>query len=342
MIPHNKPTLGKEEEEAALKVLRSGWLAQGHQVNAFEDEFCQFLNLPHGHAVAVSNGTAALFLALWVLNANDKKIAFPAYACSALRNSCALSGGIPILVDNEVASPNINIKLIDGIDADIAIVPHMFGVPVAVPEKHSIDIIEDCAQALGTIVGDAPVGTKGRVGIYSFFATKLITSGGQGGMVVSKERALIDEIKDYREFDCRRDRKQRFNFKMTDLQAAVGRVQLQKLPGFIIRRQEIFDYYKQAGLSMMDVAPNSKPSSVTVRFRAILKTNNPQSIIKILEESNIKSIVPIEEWELLGDSSLFPNATDLTKKTVSLPIYPSLTNREVDLIGSILKRREEI
>jgi len=341
MIPHNMPCLNKEEEQAAIRVIRSGWVAQGQEVQSFENEACSFLGLPDGHAVAVSSGTAALFLALWVLNARDKKVALPAYACSALRNACALSRGIPLLVDNGVGSPNVDLQFVEHSDADIAIIAHMFGMPVAVSKKTPIDIIEDCAQALGATVGGVPVGTQGRLGIYSFFATKLITSGGQGGMIVSKEQALIDEIRDYREFDCRRDRKDRFNFKMTDLQAAVGRVQLQKLPGFIMRRQKIFDNYKQAGLSMMDVSPDSKPPLKAVRFRAILKTNKPQAIIDVLGESNIKSIVPIEEWELLGDSSLFPSASDLTKKTVSLPIYPSLTDQEVDLIISVLRRGEE-
>ena len=76
MIPHNRPTLDIEEEEAAIRVLRSGWLTQGKEVEAFENEFCKFIGLPGGHAVAVSSGTASLFLSLWVLNAKNKKISF--------------------------------------------------------------------------------------------------------------------------------------------------------------------------------------------------------------------------------------------------------------------------
>ena len=87
MIPHNKPTIGKEEEESAIRVLNSAWLSQGEEVLSFENEFCKYLGLPEGHAVALSNATSALYLSLWVLNANNKKIIFPGYACSALSNA---------------------------------------------------------------------------------------------------------------------------------------------------------------------------------------------------------------------------------------------------------------
>ncbi len=99
MILHNKPTFGKEEEQAAIRVIRSGWVAQGKEVESFENEFCNYLGLPDGHAVALSSGTAALFMALWVLKAKGKKVAFPVYSCSALRNAVAMTGADEILSD---------------------------------------------------------------------------------------------------------------------------------------------------------------------------------------------------------------------------------------------------
>jgi len=99
----------------------------------------------------------------------------------------------------------------------------MFGIPVDLTDFKSKITIEDCAQALGAKVNGVPVGLQGNVGIYSFYATKLITSGGQCGMLVCKDKSLVDKVKDYREFDYRQDRKYRFNFQMTDLQAAIGR-----------------------------------------------------------------------------------------------------------------------
>ena len=98
MIPHNKPTLDIEEEQAAQKVVRSGWLAQGSEVENFEREFCHFLGLPDEHAVAVTSGTAALFLALWALQAAGRRVAFPAYVCSSLRHAVAMAGGVEVLL----------------------------------------------------------------------------------------------------------------------------------------------------------------------------------------------------------------------------------------------------
>ena len=127
-----------------------------------------------------------------------------------------------------------------------------------------------------------------------------MTSGGHGGMYVSKDKKLVDRVKDYREFDYRHDQKKRFNFQMTEIQAAIGREQLKKLPKFLERREEIFQKYKKAGLELLDVGRNQNHLS-PVRYRAVIKTNEPNKIIKTLESVNVKSIVPTEEWELLGD-----------------------------------------
>jgi len=332
MIPHNKPTLGREEEEAALKVLRSGWLAQGHQVNAFEDEFCQFLNLPQGHAVAVSSGTAALFLALWAVNAKNKIVAFPVYVCSAVRNAIAMAGARESLVDVAEGSPNIDLGNVGKNKPDIAILPHMYGIPIDINALEGMKIIEDCCQSLGATVDGKATGLKGDLGIFSFYATKLMTSGGHGGMVISKEKLLIDMIRDYREFDCRNDDKKRFNFQMTDLQAAIGREQLRKLPAFLERREEIYNRYKNTGLTLLDINEKNDKRIMPVRYRAVLKTQYPEKIINSLDHFGVKAIVPIEDWELLGKPYLFPFALKLAKETVSLPVYPSLTNSEIDII----------
>ena len=331
MIQHNKPTLGIEEETAALKVLRSGWLAQGPEVESFENEFCKFIGLPNGHAVAVSNCTAALFLALWVLDAKGKKVIFPGYVCSALRHAVDMIGGFERLIDVGQNSPNLDPNSINQKDDDIVIIPHIYGIPVDSTQLQNTNVIEDCAQALGAKINKMPVGLHGKIGVYSFYATKLMTSGGQGGMFVSKDKSLVDKVRDYREFDYRTDKKRRFNFQMTDLQAAIGREQLKKLPSFLTRREEIFQKYKKAGLDLLDIKSDDT-NLVPVRYRAVMRTDNPQKIIKTLGNVGIKAIIPTEDWELLGEQSILPNALQLSRKTVSLPIYPTLTDENIDLI----------
>lgn len=335
MIPHNRPTIGEEEEIAATRVLRNGWLAQGEEVEKFENEFCDFLGLPHGHAVALSSGTASLFLALHVLNAENKKILFPGYVCSALRHAVSMANGKEQLVDISSNSPNISDSDIKTTEYDISIIPHMYGLPVNF-EKNTNCIIEDCCQSLGAKVNDEFVGLKGDIGIFSFYVTKLMTSGGQGGMLISKKKEIVDQARDYREFDLKNDSKKRFNFQMTDLQAAIGREQLKKLPSFLKRRNEIFNIYKNAGLELIDDEDvNIQP----IRYRAIMKTSNPREIINSLNLADIKAIIPTEDWEILGPSSLFPNGLKLSRETVSIPLYPSLTNSEIDSILSVLVKK---
>ena len=335
MIQHNKPTLGIEEEQAAQRVIQSGWLAQGPEVESFENEFCKFIGLPNGHAVAVSNGTAALFLALWVLGAEGKKVVFPGYVCSALRHAVGMIGGFERLIDVGQHSPNLDPNNINQKDNDIAIVPHLYGIPVDFTQLQNTNVIEDCAQALGAKINKIQVGLHGKIGIYSFYVTKLMTSGGQGGMFVSKDKLLVDNVRDYREFDYRTDKKKRFNFQMTDLQAAIGREQLKKLPSFLTRREEIFQRYKKAGLDLLDTRSDDT-HLVPVRYRAVMRTNKPEKIINSLAEVGIKAIIPTADWELLGEQSILPNALQLSRETVSLPIYPTLTDESIDLILSTI------
>jgi len=333
VIEHNKPTLGKQEQRAVSKVLESGYIAQGLEVERFENEFCDFLDLPEGHAVALSSGTSALFMALWSLNAKNKSIAMPVYACSALRNAVAMAQAKEVLTDNAMNSPNICLNQLQKSNANIAIVPHMFGLPNEIQNIKDIDVIEDCAQSLGASIDNKKTGLIGEVGIFSFYATKLMTSGGQGGMFVSKDKNLVDKVRDYREFDCRRDMKHRFNFQMTDVQASIGRVQLKRLPIFLERRQEIFAMYKEAGLDLIESENNA-----SVYYRAVIRVNNPVKIKGKLLRLGIKTIIPIEDWELLDNGSEYKNAYHLTQTTLSLPIYPSLTNKDVLNIVNQLKK----
>jgi len=338
MIPHNKPTIGKEEEESAIRVLNSAWLSQGEEVLSFENEFCKYLGLPEGHAVALSNATSALYLSLWVLNANNKKIIFPGYACSALSNATSMIGGNEKILDITENSPNLNLKMAEKENADIIIIPHMYGIPTDLKNFEQLKIIEDCAQSLGAEIDGKKVGLHGITGVFSFYATKIITSGGQGGMFVSEDKTLVDKVRDYREFDQRHDREKRFNFQMTDLQAAIGRTQLKKLPSFLLRREEIFSKYKKAGLNLLDI-PLNKTNLKPVRYRAILKTDSPKRIIDLLDQVGVKSIIPTEDWEVTGNIDQLSNSIKLTKETVSLPIYPSLTNDDVDLIISTITKK---
>ncbi len=337
MIPHNKPTLGLEEESAALRVIRSGWVAKGKEVEYFENEFCEFIGLPKGHAAAVSSGTAALFLALVMSRGKGKNVASPGYVCSALRNAVDMSEGKNVLVDIENNSPNMDLEKLFKENPQIAIIPHMFGIPINLSNLKKIPIIEDCSHALGAKVNGKSVGLEGEFGIFSLYATKMITSGGFGGMLISKNKKNIDEVIDYIEYDKKSDDNKRFNFQMGDLQAAIGREQLRKLPNFLARREKIFTKYKDAGLDILDVSPEDSQILQPVRYRAVMKTGNQSKAIKSLKDSDIITEILNNEWILSQNPTKFSNSLNMIRNTISLPIYPSLPDENVEKIISVLQ-----
>ena len=335
MIPHNQPTLGPLEAYAAQRVLESGWLAQGREVESFEQEVCEFLGLAAGHAVALSSGTAALFMALWATGAKGRHVAIPVYSCAALRNAVVMAGAIPVPIDVAEDSPNIDMADVIRQDVDMAIAAHIFGIPCRFNrESFSIPIIEDCAQAFGARIAGRPVGLSGTVGILSFYATKMITSGGQGGMLISCDKSLVDAVRDYREFDCRHDRTPRFNFQMTDLQASIGRAQLAQFDQFLQRRRQAYATYAAHGLPLW---PEYLPAEIEpCHYRAILRVSDPGRVIAALERAGVRAIVPIEDWELLDDAHSFPRAKSLTHSTISIPIHPSLSESEIGIIAEVV------
>ena len=326
MIAHNKPTFDQAEIIAAKRVFSSGWVAQGTEVYEFENEFCKYIGLPSGHALAVSSGTAALFLTLQLISKN-KRVLMPAYVCSSVKHAITMAGGIPIFRDCRVNSPNINMNFLDN-SVDLAIAVHTYGYPIEINEEISNLVIEDCCQALGSKINGQSVGLKGRFGIFSFYATKIMTSGGQGGMIVSRQKEEINKLKDLRDFDRKIDKIQRFNFQMTDLQAAIGRAQLKKLPYLLSRRKEIFNNYIKAGISL----ENSDDPNIN-HYRAILRIKNVKEIKKKLLQKGISSIIPLEINELHAN---LPNAKKYAETSLSLPVYPTLTDEQLDQIINVL------
>jgi perosamine synthetase len=243
-----------------------------------------------------------------------------------------MAGAEPVPIDVEAGSANIAVDPVLVEQVDIVVAAHMFGVPSRW-RSTTAPIIEDCAQALGARIDGRVVGLNGTVGVFSFYATKMLTTGGQGGMLVSSNRAVADSARDFREFDCRRDRAPRFNLQMTDLQAAVGRAQLAQLSDFIARRKVIFSRYQAAGLPLWPRAPST--GCEPCYYRAVLRVADPLRAIAQLEQGGVRAIIPIAEWELLEDGTAFPFATDLTRTTVSIPIYPSLSESEVSDIVAV-------
>lgn len=339
MITHNRPTIDQLEIDAAVRVLHSRWISKGPEVEAFEREMCVFHGLPDGHAVAVSSGSAALYLALLALGAKNKDIAIPAYSCRSLWNAVNLIGGNARYIDTAEGRPVPATNQFAVRNEPIAIVAHMFGTPVRIPKDNVGKIVEDCSQALGAQIDGIPIGCTGDLGIFSFGATKPITSGGQGGMVISRDCAIIQYIREYCDYDRNFDSKPSFNLQMTDLEAAIGRVQLARIPEFCNRRQYIFDRYHHAGLPVLDI---EEEGTKAFRFRAVIRVENPQKIQERMQAAGIRTIVPVKPEELLAPLEEIPNALAFSESTLSLPLYPSLTDTEVNQIIRQCQRSLEL
>ena len=335
MIRHSAPTLGDAEAEAVTEVLRSGQLAQGKQVEAFEQECAAFVGRKYG--VAVSSGTAALHLALAALGVTENSIvALPTYACAALATAVQMQRGTSALCD---VGPDYNLDL--GTlpeEVDVSIAAHLFGATASLPKSGSC--IEDIAQSLG---GDT--GTATDVAIASFYATKLMTTG-EGGMLLTDDADLAAFARDRRDYDNRDDWLPRYSYKMTDMQAAMGRVQLQRLPGFIARRREIAQQYLDA---FRDLPIELPSGSGHVFFRFVIRTGQRESLEGRLADAGVEAKRPVYRPAHLyardplahGDFRLrdsYPGADAAHAQALSLPIYPSLLEDDVAHVIDSVRR----
>lgn len=337
MIPHNQPYYSKNQEALCREVLSGTQLVNGKKTRELEDALCEHLGLAEGHVVLVSSGSAALYLSMWALELENKSVAMPVYACSALTRAAKMVGCTPKLIDIKSDSFELDQDAVDeGISG--AIFPHMYGIPSEIKLPPSIKVIEDCAQSLGAKINAKSIGLQGDIGIYSFYATKMITTAGHGGACFSKSKELIDKIRDYIYFDCKDFSKPGFNFQMTEVQAACGLSQFGELDMILEKRDATFQYYQAAGLPLLGI--NLKNGFEAARYRAIITCDDPERLIQEMAESGIRVINPLETWELLSSDHLnFPNALTKTKKTVSLPIFPALSNAEVSYIASQTKEK---
>jgi perosamine synthetase len=346
MIPHNKPTLGKEESDAIARIVDSAWVAEGKEVAQFESAFSTYLGMSEGNAVAVSSGTSALYLALHALGVKEgSEVILPTYTCSAILNAINMTGATAIIVDIDEKNLNLSFddtkkKMTDKTAA--IIVTHTFGIPIDVRPfmELGVPVIEDCAQALGARVGGELVGTFGTIATFSFYASKVMTTG-YGGMVVSRDSKLIDAIRDYRAFDGRETYTPRFNFHLSDINAAMGIVQLGKLEQFLKRRRAIADLYKKL-LPDLDIMPTSTDTSSANFYRILLHTPRAAELKAHLESNGVASILPIEQFELLHrylgqDPGAYPAGEHIASSLLSLPAYPSLSDGEVETIAQHIR-----
>jgi len=342
-IPHSRPSIAGADIRAVSRVLRSGMLAQGEEVRAFEAEVGAFLGLPPG--VAVSSGTAALHLALQALGVQSgDEVLLPSYVCVAPLHALERLGAVPRLVDADPETYNLDpddARRRLGPRTRAMIVPHLFGLPADLGPLLAlgVPILEDCAQAMGATYRGRPAGAHGAVSVLSFYATKLLTTG-EGGMVLSRDPRLRERVRDRREYDQRRRHAARFNYKLTDFQAALGRSQLRRLPAMLARRAAIAAAYRRAWRGLPLRLPAPGPASTHAYHRFVVSSSRAAgALTRQLAALGVVARRPVFQplHRTLGQPG-FPGTSEIYRRAVSLPIYPSLAARERAAVVSAVRR----
>lgn len=337
MIPHSRLHITPEDEEAVARVIRSGMLAQGAMVAEFEKAVAAYLGVRGG--VAVNSGTAALHLALLALKvgAGDEVI-LPSYVCVAPLNAIHYTGARPVLAEADPATGNIDPESVRAkvtSKTKAVIVPHLFGQPARITELQNlgVPVIEDLAQSIGARCHGRMAGGFGVMAICSFYATKVFTTG-EGGMVLTDRDDLLDVARDMRDYDEKARYQTRYNYKMTEFQAALGLSQLQRLEAAIRERKRLAAFYNQALADLPCRRPTGIPGCDPIYYRYILRLDqDPDNFLTAMEKRQVACrrpiYKPIHQLLQCGD---FQITDRLWEESVSIPLYPGLTDQELNHI----------
>ena len=352
-IPQFEPWLGEEEKKLLCECIDDNWITGGDKVREFENRIAALCRVKH--AVACFNGTMALYMALKAMGVGEgDEVIVPDFTFIASANAVVMAGATPVFVDIDRETLNIKVDaLMDAITpVTKAIMPvHIYGRPAdmynttAFASCNNLKVLEDAAQGVGVSYDGMPVGGIGDAGILSFYADKTMTTG-EGGMVLtnnddiaekcirlshlgnlSKGRYIHDTIG--------------FNFRMTDLQAAVGLAQLGRLSNITAAKKLNEALYKELlsntpGVTFIE----DKPGDVTVPFRIVVFVDNPQGLLEYLKTCNIGTnrvfyplhMQPCYEGARAYPTDNFPNSIWAYEHGLALPSSAKLTQAQVKYI----------
>lgn len=367
-----KPWFGAEELAAVQDVIESGWVAQGPRVSAFEDAFATAMDA--SHAVATSNCTTALHLALVVAGVGrGDDVVVPSFSFIATANAPTYVGANPIFADVDASTGNLTAETVaeaitERTRAVIAV--DQGGVPVdldairAVCDPRGIVVIEDAACGAGSTYKGRPVGAGADVAAWSFHPRKLLTTG-EGGMLTTSDRAWAERARRLREHAMSISAKDRqasvlapaeeyveigFNYRMTDLQAALGLVQLDRLPEIVRRRREIAARYSEELATIDGLRPVADPAWGTSNFQSYWVEVEPSfatdrdGVLEELAKADIsarRGIMASHLQPAYRDSDAarvaLPVTERLTRNTLILPVFHQLTDLEQERVVDVLR-----
>lgn len=369
-IPVMKPALGEEEARAAAEAVLSGWVAQGPRVAAFEKAFAGAVEADHG--VAVSSCTTALHLGLIVLGVNPgDEVVVPSLSFIATANVVRYVGATPVFADVDYETGNLTAKSVEAVltpSTRAVIVVHQGGMPADVDEiralcrPRGIVVLEDAACAAGSTYRGRPVGADSPVAAWSFHPRKLLTTG-EGGMLTLMDGEAAGRARRLREHGMNHSAAERagaagvviesylelgFNYRMTDVQAAIGLVQLRRLPELIAERRRLAAGYRELlaagdgfGLPADPVHGTTNYQSYVVRLPADFPMTRNE-LLALLASRGISARRGIMAAHLEPaydgwSHGPLPVTEELTNRSVILPLFPAMSANEQEQVADAMR-----
>lgn len=362
-IPLASPDINQQDIDCVISVLQSGMLVQGVNVQALEKSFSEFNNCKN--AIAVSNGTASLHLALIALGiGKGDEVIIPAFSYVATANVVELVGATCVFVDIDSNTFNVDFTKIEDVitSKTKAIIPvHEFGLAcdieaiMLIAQKHNLFVIEDAACALGATQNNKHTGTFGHFGSFSLHPRKSITSG-EGGVLLTNDNTLDKRIRQLRNHGIEMQEGNMqfvvagFNYRMTDFQAALANSQMQRLSKIIKYKQELAEVYfneiKNTAITLPTV-PNDRNHTWQTFHLLISEEKDQAKVLAKLKQSNVGAnygaqCIPAMQYYKakyqLDYLQYFPNSYTAYSKGIAIPIYEKLTKQIIKQIANTINK----
>ena len=358
-IPVSEPLLNGKELEYVTDCIRSGWVSSlGKYIIEFEQLFAKFCGSEY--AIATDNGTNALHLALVTLGIGPgDEVIVPTLTFIATANAVRYTGAMPVFADSEPFTWNIDpanlSKLIT--PHTKAIIPvHLYGHPanmqpiLDLASQHKLYVIEDAAEAHGALYQGKRAGSMGHMGVFSFYANKIITCG-EGGMVTTNDKALAERLRFLRDHAMSSEKRYwhyeiGYNFRMTNMQAALGVAQMDHIEEFITKKRWIADQYNQRlqQVEYLQIPPEADwATSIYWMYSILIKEDAPvnrDEVISYLKSQNIDSrpfFYPIHTMPPYQASISLPIAENLSRQGINLPSAVTMNEEKIDRVVTALK-----
>ncbi|HQF43453.1 MAG TPA: DegT/DnrJ/EryC1/StrS family aminotransferase [Ignavibacteriaceae bacterium] len=355
--PVYQPSLGEKEKENVLECLNSTWISsKGKFITQFENSFSKYIDVKY--SAAVCNGTVAIHVALLALGIGEgDEVIVPSFTYIASVNAIKYTGAKPVFVDSDLTTWQIDPNKIEEkitSKTKAIMVVHLYGQPCEmdsikqIADRHNLFIVEDCAEAFGSLYKGKHVGTIGDISTFSFFGNKTITTG-EGGMVVTNDQSLIEKVIHLKGQGLAKNREYYhdiigYNYRMTNICAAIGSAQLERADELIEKKIQIAKWY-ESKLKGLPVVFHSEVGEVRHSFWMIsilLKDSLERE--KVREHLRLNGIEtrptfhPVHLMPMYFVEGLsLAIAEDLGSRGINLPSYPDLNENDVDYVFNMIK-----